>query len=83
MKRNRSTGKIIKVKAHFYTYGRRQEFGTNNDKAHAPVIKWSAISTFLALSIINNWRERSIDFDQDCTQVTATLAHVILFQWDL
>merc|ERR1719416_376907 len=68
IKRNRSTGEVIKYKARFCADGRRQEFGINYFETYAPVVKWNSIRTCLTLSVIYNWKTRAIDFDQAYTQ---------------
>ena len=68
MKYERSDGDMIKFEAIFYAAVWSQELGMSCNETHAPVVKWITNRTFLALSIISNWKTRAIDFDEACTQ---------------
>jgi len=54
IKRNRSTGDIIKFKARFCADGRTQQQGINFYETYAPVVKWLSVCTMLTISILHN-----------------------------
>ena len=64
IKRHGSTSDIIKFKALFCAYGRVQELGINFHETCTPVVKWNTIRNYLAMSSLNNWHTKTIDFDQ-------------------
>ena len=83
IKRNRSTGGVIKFKARFCTDGRSKELGINYNETCAPVGKWNTIRTFLTLSIIKkNGRPEPSTVIKPILRPTATLTFVSIYQKD-
>ena len=53
-KREVSTGKIKKYKAHMNLNGSRMKKGIDYDLTYAPVVRWSSIRLTLILSLLND-----------------------------
>ena len=68
IKRDRSTGEVIKFKAIFCADGRYQELGVNYHETYSPFVKCNNIRTCLTTPSLHSWHTRAIDFDQACTQ---------------
>ena len=63
-KREVLTGKVSKHKARWTLDGSKQKFGIDFNKTYSPTANWASIRLLLALSLINNWETRQIDFVQ-------------------
>ena len=55
LKRNRSTGDIIKFKARFCADGMPQQLGVNRHESCSPAAKWNAITTCLTMVTMCSW----------------------------
>ena len=72
-KRRQDTGEIYKYKGRLNVDGSKQQKGINYWETFAPVVTWPAIRFVLALTLINNWKSRQIDYVQAYPQADAPL----------
>jgi hypothetical protein len=61
-KRDIKTQEVIKWKARLTVHGGQQQYGINYFETYAPVVNWFSVRLFMALSLINGWHTRQIDF---------------------
>ena len=62
-KRKRTpAGELIKHKARLCAHGGQQTEGVTYWDTFAPVVNWNTLRIFLTLSLIKNWKARSVDF---------------------
>ena len=66
MKRKRRvlTGEVYKHKARLNLDGSKQVHGLDYDRTYSPTASWPAIRLQLALTLVNNWYTRQIDYVQ-------------------
>lgn len=58
----KSTGRILKYKARLTVGGHKQIKGVNYWETYSPVVQWSTIRLFLALTLLHGWHSRQLDF---------------------
>ena len=61
-KRDIKTQRIKKYKARLNLDGSRMQQGKHFEESYSPVVKWHSIRTVLALSTINKWHTKQIDY---------------------
>jgi len=66
MKRKRKvlTGEVYKHKARLNLDGSKQLHGVDFDQTYSPTASWPAIRLLLALTMVNDWKTKQIDFVQ-------------------
>ena len=64
MKRKRKilTGEVFKHKARMNLDGSRQIEGIDYQQTYSPTASWPAVRLMLALTLVNQWFTRQIDF---------------------
>ena len=67
-KREVSTGKIKKYKAHMNLNGSRMKKGIDYDLTYAPVVRWSSIRLTLILSLLNDWHIVQLNYVHEFPQ---------------
>jgi hypothetical protein len=61
-KRHIATQEAYKWKARLNVHGGKQEHGVNYWETYSPVVSWTTIRLYLAMSILNKWCTRQVDF---------------------
>ena len=74
MKRKRKilTGEVYKHKARMNLDGSKQIEGVDFNVTYSPTASWPAVRLLLALTLVNNWYTRQIDFVQAFPQAPLT-----------
>ena len=74
MKRKRKilTGEVYKHKARMNLDGSKQIEGVDFSATYSPTASWPAVRLLLALTLVNNWYTRQIDFVQAFPQAPLT-----------
>ena len=63
-KRKVLTGEVYKHKARLNLDGSKQVYGLDYDQTYSPTASWPAIRLQLALTLVNNWYTKQIDYVQ-------------------
>jgi hypothetical protein len=61
-KRDITTNKVKKYKAHLNLHGGKQDYGMNYYETYAPVVTWFSIRLLIVISILHGWALCQCDF---------------------
>ena len=61
-KRDIKTREVKKYKARLNIDGARMKPGVDYDQTYAPVASWNSIRTLLAMTVINKWHTKQLDY---------------------